>query len=83
MNKTLKFFFFLLFVKPLTLIVLGLNIQNRKGLPNDGPAIVAGNHNSHLDTLVLMGLYPLTQVHRIRPVAAADYFLKNKFIAFS
>ncbi|MCM8538805.1 MAG: 1-acyl-sn-glycerol-3-phosphate acyltransferase, partial [Lentisphaeraceae bacterium] len=80
MNRLLKILFFALIIKPLTLIVLGLNIRGRKNLPKKGPAIIAANHNSHLDTMVLMGLYPLSQVHRLRPVAAADYFLKNKFI---
>ena len=80
MNRFLKVIFFAVIVKPLTLILLGLNIRGRKNLPRKGPAILAANHNSHLDTLVLMGIYPLSQIHRIRPVAAADYFLKNKFL---
>lgn len=80
MKRILKILFFLFVIKPLTLIVLGLNIRGREKLPAHGPAIIAANHNSHLDTMVLMGLYPLTQVHKVRPVAAADYFLKNKFL---
>ncbi len=81
-NRLIKILFFALFVKPVVFIVLGLNIRGREKLPQNGPAILAGNHNSHLDTLVLMSLFPLSQIHKIRPVAAADYFLKNKYLAW-
>ena len=74
--------FFALVVKPLVLIVLGINLKGREKLPLKGPAIIAANHNSHLDALVLMSLYPLALIHKVRPVAAADYFLSNRLLAW-
>ncbi len=82
MNKVLKILFFVLLIKPLVLVVLGLNIRGKNNLPQTGPAIIAANHNSHLDTLVLMSLYPLHLLHKIRPVAAADYFLSTPLRAW-
>ncbi|MFM2318223.1 MAG: hypothetical protein RLZZ215_844 [Pseudomonadota bacterium] len=74
----IKILFFAVFIKPIVFIVLGLNLQGYQLLPLKGPAVVAANHNSHLDVLVLMSLYPLKYLKYIRPVAAADYFFQNK-----
>jgi len=80
MSRFIQIIFFMLFVKPVVFIVLGLNLRGKNNLPKTGPAVIAANHNSHLDTMVLMSLFPLSKLHKIRPVAAADYFLKNRFI---
>lgn len=82
MNHFLRTLFFLLLVKPIIFFVLGLNVYHRERLPKRGPAIFIANHNSHLDTLILMSLFPLSQLSLLRPVAAADYFLRNRFLSW-
>ena len=82
MSRALQFLFFFIFIRPIVYIILGLNVRNWGRLPVNGPAVIVANHNSHLDTLVLMSLLPMNMLPKLRPVAAADYFLKNKALAW-
>ncbi len=80
LNQIIRFLFLFLVIKPLSLFILGLNIKGQKNLPRKGPALIIANHNSHLDTIVVMSLFPIEKGFQIRPVAAYDYFCKNRFI---
>lgn len=80
MRDFLRILIFCLIVKPILMIVLGVNVYGRGCLPKNQPFILVANHNSHLDALVLMHLFPLSQLCHIRPVAAEDYFSRNKWV---
>ena len=61
---------------------MGLNLRHGERIPKQGPLIVAANHNSHLDVMVLISLFPVSLLHKIHPVAAMDYFLRNRIFAW-
>jgi 1-acyl-sn-glycerol-3-phosphate acyltransferase len=82
MNNFLRILFFIFIVKPLLFIFTGFNVFNKHNLPLNQQFILIANHNSHLDAVSLMNLFPLSQLHKIKPVAASDYFMKSSFLAW-
>ncbi len=69
-------------MKPFLALFIGLRVRGRSNLPESDPFLLVANHSSHLDTLSLLGLFPLNRLRRVRPVAAADYFERNQFVSW-
>lgn len=72
---------FTLLIRPFMTLFIGLRVRGREHLPQSGQFILIANHSSHLDTASLLSLFKVTQLRRVRPVAAADYFERNAFIS--
>jgi 1-acyl-sn-glycerol-3-phosphate acyltransferase len=79
-KASLRILFVVCIAYPVVLLWLGIHVRHRERLPRKGPAIVAANHNSHLDILTLLSLFSLLTIPNVQPAAAADYFFKNPFI---
>lgn len=80
----LRRLFFLLVVRPFLRFVVGTNVTGAEHLPAADPFLLVANHNSHLDTPLLLSLFPVGRLHLIHPVAAADYWLSaplKRFVA--
>jgi 1-acyl-sn-glycerol-3-phosphate acyltransferase len=79
MLQTTRRYGLMLIVRPIARLLFGLDVIGKEKLPQAGPAIVAANHNSHVDTIVLLCLFPSKLLPKLRPVAAADHFDKGGF----
>jgi 1-acyl-sn-glycerol-3-phosphate acyltransferase len=77
-----KLAFLNLIARPLARFFTGADVIGRQNLPARGPAIIAANHTSHVDTLLLLTIFPTRLMERLRPVAAADYFLRGPVIGW-
>lgn len=83
MAQIIRILFFVFIVRPLLGFFIGIRVRGRNNLLWGHPFIIIANHASHLDTAALMNLFPLKDLSRIRPVAAADYFNRNRIIALT
>lgn len=79
MLQTIRRYGLMLVVRPIAQMLFGLDVIGKEKLPTKGPAIIAANHNSHVDTIVLLCLLPSKLLPITRPVAAADHFDKGGF----
>jgi 1-acyl-sn-glycerol-3-phosphate acyltransferase len=61
-------------LRPLLWLLCGLSVGGREHLPRAGPALVAANHNSHLDTLLVLAAFPPHVAPLVTPVGASDYW---------
>jgi len=80
--RWLRLLAIVLVARPLARVFAGADIVGRERLPLKGPAILVANHASHMDTILLLTIYPSRALDRVRPAAAADYFLKGRLISW-
>lgn len=69
----LRSIFARLLLRPFVRGIVGVSVEG--ALPESNPFLLVANHNSHLDTPVLLSLFPPARLGRVRPVAAADYWM--------
>jgi 1-acyl-sn-glycerol-3-phosphate acyltransferase len=74
--------FFVIVVKPLVLVLIGFNIRHLDRLKAQGPHFIAANHNSHLDSLVVMSLFSFSDIPKVKLVAAKDYWCRNRLLTW-
>ncbi|NPB04344.1 MAG: 1-acyl-sn-glycerol-3-phosphate acyltransferase [Thermotogae bacterium] len=70
---------FALFIRPLIVLFIGVRRVGELRL-SEGQFVIVSNHASHVDTLVLLSLIPLRRLKEVRPVAAADYWTRNRLV---
>lgn len=64
------------------ILFIGLRVYGKENLPKDKPYIIVSNHASHLDAISLLDIFPLKELKNVRPVAASDYFDRNRSVSF-
>jgi 1-acyl-sn-glycerol-3-phosphate acyltransferase len=74
--------FFTLVIRPFVTLFIGLRVLGKEHLPVRDPFVLIANHSSHLDTVSLLSLFPLTRLRHIRPCAAADTWERTPGVAF-
>ena len=70
----------LLVLRPLLRLVFGVIVEGREHLAGLEQFVLAANHNSHLDVLLLFNVLPVAKIPSTRPVAAADYFRRRRVL---
>lgn len=65
---------------PLLLRLVGVKTLRKTNFKEVKQFIIVANHNSHVDTMVLLSSLPTSQLMRTHPVATATYFGKKKWL---
>lgn len=80
MHRLFALMMHLLVLRPFLHLVFGLSVCGRENLPVSGPCILAANHNSHLDILMIYAALPARLIVTSHVVAAYDYFARNRLL---
>jgi len=81
-KKVTHFFLYRLLMKNFLRIIFGVSYKNTKKFDNIKQFMIVANHNSHLDTMTILSALPTSMLTKVHPVAAGDYFGKNKLSQF-
>ncbi len=86
MKKIILSLIYTIFWRNFLKIFIGLKYNNRNVLKKKKQFILIANHNSHMDTMAIMSSIPSRYIHRVHPIAAADFFggskLKEKLMRY-
>lgn len=86
MKKIILILIYTIFWRNFLKIFIGLKYNNRNVLKKKKQFILIANHNSHMDTMAIMSSVPSRYIHRVHPIAAADFFggskLKEKLMRY-
>lgn len=69
-------------IKAIIRYIIGITYADNRIIKETKQFIIVANHNSHLDTATILSALPAGALKKTHPVAAADYFGKNKFTTF-
>src|SRR5688500_918205 len=84
MQRIILWLLYRVVVRTFLKVVVGVKFDDPAFLLKEKQFIIVANHNSHLDTMALMASLPVKILHKVKPVAAADYFGRTKLqTAFS
>lgn len=78
MKKIILILIYTIFWRNFLKIIIGLKYKNRNVLKKKKQFILIANHNSHMDTMAIMSSIPPRYIHRVHPIAAADFFGGSK-----
>ena len=81
MRLVARFILYRLMLRPFLSLIVGVKFPKASDFP-DGQFLIISNHNSHLDTVSLLCSIPVKRLKDVHPAAAADYFARNKAMAF-
>ena len=86
MKKIILILIYTIFWRNFLKIIIGLKYKNSNVLKKKKQFILIANHNSHMDTMAIMSSIPTRYIHRVHPIAAADFFggshLKEKLMRY-
>ena len=77
MKRLVLAFVYTLVMRQVLKLFTGIKLLRKENLAYSGPCIIVANHNSHLDTVVILSSLHPNQLIKTHPVAAGDYFGKS------